>query len=170
MRAMRTIFGLLLCLSLGSCSKDQPASKGPGPGDGSVACTTLGCINGLQISLEKATAWAPGKYSFVFDLDGTAVTCKGELPLKNCEAGPSLTCDPAGKVQIGESGCALAPEAQGFADIQIGGSPRAVAITVLKDDQPLQEVKLTPTYAESRPNGEGCEPVCNGASERVALP
>lgn len=130
----------------------------------------MGCIDGLRISLEKATPWAPGKYAFVFDLDGTAVTCSGELPLRSCEAGPSLTCDVAGKVQIGESGCALAPEAQGFADIQIGGSPRAVSIKISRDDQPLHEAALTPSYATARPNGEGCEPVCNGASERVALP
>lgn len=167
MRAMRSFLGLFLCLSLGSCAKDQPGPAGPG---GGVGCTAIGCSNGLRVSLEKATPWAPGKYAFAFDLDGTAVNCTGELPLKSCEAGPSLTCDVAGKVQIGESGCAMAPETHGFSDIQMDSSPRAVSVKISKDDQPLHEAKLAPTYAESRPNGPDCEPVCNGASERVALP
>jgi hypothetical protein len=171
-RRMRSILVLLTIslTALGGCSKDQPGPAGPGPGGGEQNCTALGCINGLRVSLEKATPWAAGNYTFAFDLDGTAVTCKGALPLKACDAGPSLTCDVADKVQVGESGCAMGPETHGFSDVQIGSSPRAVALKISREDQVMHEAKLAPTYATSRPNGEACEPVCNSASERVALP
>lgn len=166
MWAMWRLIGPLVGVCLVACTKDQAGSAGPGPGK---MCTEIGCVDGLRIQVEKATAWAAGSYTFVFDL-GAAVTCKGALPLKACEAGASLTCEPAGKVQIGESGCALAAEAQGFSDIQIAGAPRAVSLKISRDDQPLHAVTLTPVYKTSRPNGEGCEPECTSAAERVALP
>lgn len=166
---MRNLTGLLVLVCLSACTKDQPGAAGPGSGSDRV-CTEIGCIQGLTIALEKATPWPAGNYAFVFDLDGAAVTCKGALPLKACDAGASLVCDPAGKVQIGESGCALAPEAQGFSDIHVAEAPRAVALKISRDDQPVHEAKLAPVYRTTRPNGEGCEPVCNSAGERVALP
>jgi len=154
---MRVLLGLLVCMSLGSCSKGQ-------------VCTEIGCTSGVKISLEKATAWAPGQYSFVFDLDGVAVNCSGALPLKNCEAGASLVCDVAERLQVGEVGCALGPAEQGFGDIQIFGAPRAVTFKLVKDDAPLHEARLAPQYATRRPNGADCPPECSNASERVVLP
>jgi hypothetical protein len=168
---MRKSAIVVLTLLVGACtSKDQPGPAGPGPGD--RACTEIGCVNGLRIELQKATQWAAGHYTFAFDVEGTKIACMGTLPLKACDAGPSLQCEPTDRVQIGESGCALEPATHGFSDIQfLGGEPpRAVELTILKDEQPLHTVKLSPTYKKSRPNGEGCEPECNSATERVALP
>lgn len=133
-------------------------------------CTQIGCIDGLRLEIEKAGAWQPGAYVFAFTVDGAAVRCSGSLPLKPCDAGPSLVCDVEGRVQIGESGCALAADAQGFSDVQIHGSPAQVEVSLTRDGQELSRAALTPTYAESRPNGPGCEPVCRGASAKLAVP
>lgn len=155
---------LLLC----ACSKDQ---GGPGsPDGGGKMCTEIGCVSGLRIDLQKAGAWQPGAYVFTFELDGSPVRCSGALPLKACDAGPSLTCDGEGRVQIGESGCALPPDQHGFSDIQLLGSPAKVRVAIARDGQELHSAELAPTYTESRPNGPGCEPVCRGASAQVAVP
>lgn len=165
---MRMLLGLLAVTCFVSCSKDQPGPAQPGPGD--RACTMMGCVDGLRLEFIVTGKWIPGRYNFAFDLDGEKVTCTGSLPLKSCDDGPSLTCDPAGKVQIGESGCALPPESHGFTDVQIHGSPRAVTMNISNDDKPLIEAKMTPNYTTTRPNGEGCEPVCNSANEKIPMP
>src|SRR5690606_40894414 len=62
---------------------------------GERVCTQIGCIDGLQIALEKASPWPAGAYVFAFTLDGAPVRCSGALPLQSCDAGPSLRCDVA---------------------------------------------------------------------------
>lgn len=155
-----------LLAALPACAPSTPASKDPG----GKMCTLIGCINGLHLNLAKVTPWTAGNYSFAFDLDGTAVTCTGALPLPACDKGAALRCDVEGKVQIGESGCALPPEQHGFSDIQILGEPAKVKLTITRDDQQLHSGELTPTYVTSRPNGPDCEPECRGANAEVALP
>jgi hypothetical protein len=155
---------LLFC----ACSKGQvdPAE----PGGGGKVCTEIGCIGGLRVELQPASGWAPGSYTFTFALDGAPVTCTGALPLQACDAGPSLTCDVPGRVQIGESGCALPPEQHGFADIMVPGSPAKLELTITRDGQQLYAGGITPTYVESQPNGPGCEPICRGATAQIPLP
>ena len=152
--------------ALPACAAPSPGSSDPG---GKV-CTQMGCIDGLHVNLAKVTPWTAGSYSFAFELDGAPVTCTGALPLPACDQSPALRCDVEGKVQIGESGCALPPEQHGFSDIQISGEPAKVKLTITREDQQLHSGELTPTYVTSRPNGPGCEPECRGANAEVALP
>ena len=163
----RVVLVFALVSSLVGCTKEQGEAVGPG---GGKMCTQIGCVDGLRLTLEKAGAWAPGAYTFAFTLDGAAVTCSGSLPLKACDAGPSLTCDAEGRVMIGESGCALPPDQHGWSDIQVSGAPKAVKLTISRDGQPLHAAELTPTYTESRPNGPDCGPVCRGAAATIAVP
>lgn len=168
---MRSVLAVIVGVLLGACTKEQAGPPWPGAG-GEKVCTQIGCINGLRIELVKASPWAPGSYGFAFDLDGAKVACTGTLPLKACDAGPSITCDVADRVQIGESGCAMDAKTHGFADIQIlgGEMPRAVGLAITLDGAPLIDAKLTPAYRTTRPNGEGCEPQCTSASEQVPMP
>lgn len=165
---MRTLLALLMVVSVVACARDPAGPATPAPGN--RPCTEIGCVDGLQIEFVVTGKWIPGRYDFEFDLDGEKVTCSGALPLKPCDAGPSLTCDPSDRLQIGESGCALPPDSQGLSDIQIKSSPRNVKLTIANDDKPLIEATMTPTYATTRPNGEGCDPVCNSASEKLPMP
>ena len=164
-RPARLAFTALLA-ALPACAAPSPGSSDPG---GKV-CTQMGCINGLHVNLAKVTPWTAGNYTFAFELDGAPVTCTGALPLPACDQGAALRCDVEGKVQIGESGCALPPEQHGFSDIQISGAPAKVKLTITREDQQLHSGELAPTYVTSRPNGPGCEPECRGANAEVALP
>lgn len=171
MSRMPIALTLLAGLALPACSKEQPAPADPGGGPGvQKVCTQIGCLDGYRLELKKATAWTPGAYTFTVELDGKAVECKGALPLQSCDAGPSLSCTEDGKVQIGESGCALPPDQQGFSDIMIPGKPQRVKLTIVQDDKPLHSADLTPNYVTSQPNGEGCEPTCNSAAGEIAVP
>ncbi len=160
---------LLLLTALPAC-KEQAGPAGPGDSGGGKVCTQIGCINGFRVELKKATPWTPGVYSFAFELDGKPLECKGSLPLQGCDAGPSLRCSEDGKVQIGESGCALPADQQGFSDIQISGEPQRVKLTISLGDQPLHSAELTPSYTTSQPNGEGCGPICRNAAGEIAVP
>ena len=162
----RVLAALVLILSLGACSKEQGGPVDPG----GKMCTQIGCVDGLRLGLEKAGAWAAGAYTFAFVLDGAAVTCTGSLPLKACDAGPSLTCDVADRVMIGESGCALPPDQHGWSDIQFAADPKEIKLTISRDGQALQTAELRPEYVESRPNGPDCGPVCRSASATLMLP
>jgi hypothetical protein len=161
---LRATLVLLVC----ACSKDQTGPAGPDPG--AKMCTQIGCLNGLQVEVNKATPWAPGAYTFALTLDDTQVTCSGALPLRPCDAGPSLTCDVPDRVIIGESGCALAPEQHGFSDIHVPAPVERFALAVTHEGQPLGGVDVKPTYVTSQPNGPGCEPICHSAAVQVALP
>lgn len=127
-----------------------------------LACTEIGCVDGLTLRVAPDYRWPPGNYVFGLKIDGRAVTCQGKLPLNPCDM-PSLTCDGEG-VTITESGCALPPEAQGFGDIQIESGPRQVAISITRDGQTLVEKTVTPAYRTGRPNGPRCAPECRQAS------
>ena len=159
---------LALAALLGSipglgCASSSPPQTG---------CTEIGCNDGLTVTFAPNSGWAPGSYRFVIDIDGQVTTCEGSLPLKDCDAGPSLQCSPATeRVRIGESGCALPPEQQGFSELQIGVPPAAsVKITVSRDGAELVQKTLAPQYKTSRPNGPDCEPVCQSASESLMIP
>lgn len=128
-----------------------------------VACTEIGCVNGLALTVAPDYQWQPGAYVFRLTLDGRTVTCRGNLPLNACDM-PSVHCDGEGVV-ITESGCALpSPEAQGFGDVHIENGPQQVAVSVTRDGQTLVDKTVTPTYRTSRPNGPQCAPECRQAS------
>ena len=155
-----------LLAALPTCAAKSPAASDPG---GKV-CTEMGCINGLHLNLAKVTPWTAGNHTFVLELDGTVVSCTGALPLPACDKGAALRCDVEGKVQIGESGCALPPEQHGFSDIRISGEPVKVKLTIKREEEQLHSGELTPSYVTARPNGPDCEPECRGANAEVALP
>lgn len=159
------IFGLACAATLLACTP-KPAQPDAPP---QKICTAMGCVNGLNVSVAKATAWPAGVYDFVLDLDGTAVTCTGALPLKPCDEGPSLTCTPTDKVQITESGCALPTDQHGFGDIHIEGAPANVKLTIRTGETVLFENELRPEYRTLQPNGPDCEPTCRSASGAITL-
>jgi hypothetical protein len=127
-------------------------------------------MDGLRLQMTKATPWPAGEYELSFDLDGTAVTCKGSLPLKPCEQGPALSCAPTDRVQVGESGCALPADQHGWSDVQIAESPARVQVTIRHGAEVLHTSEIQPQYKTLQPNGPGCEPTCRSASGAIAVP
>ena len=126
-------------------------------------CTEIGCSDGLMLNVDPDYEWKWGFYEFSFLMEGRSVFCKGQLPLKKCEEGPSFRCS-SDIVQIGESGCALPASAHGIAMIQINDNPRRVLIRVKRGGENVITRTLNPEYKESMPNGPGCGPVCTSAS------
>jgi len=152
----------------------SPSTEAPPPGNpeppSDRACTEIGCMNGFSVDLQSAGGWKPGRYRFEFDLDGTVTTCEATLPLRACDAGPSVTCSPNGAVTIGESGCALPPEQHGFTVFTMLGMPRSVKVRIARDGQTLAEQTSTPSYRKVQPNGEGCPPICEQGNEVLRVP
>ncbi len=163
--AFAPLFALVAACASSSAEAPPPATPEP-PGR---ACTEIGCTSGLSVDWQSAGGWKPGQYRFEFDFDGTVTTCEAALPLKPCDV-PSVTCSASGVVTIGESGCALPPEGQGFSGFTTAGFPRSVKVRIVRDGQTLVEGTSAPSYRKVQPNGEGCEPVCQQGHETVRVP
>lgn len=126
------------------------------------ACTQMGCTNGLILRTDPTMFNEKGQYEFQFFAglnNQTIVTCRGELPLKRCDQGPSMSCSSKG-VTITESGCALPDDQQYFGDIYLYGTPRKVIMAVKRNGKMGIVRTIRPTYVFTRPNGPGCEPEC----------
>jgi hypothetical protein len=91
------------------------------------------------------------------------------LPLPPCEKGAATVCKGDVAVLVGERGCALDPAAHGFGPLTFKGAPARVRVAVRKGSAELGAATFTPTYRKVQPNGEGCGPVCQHATERLEL-
>jgi hypothetical protein len=138
-------------------------------GFGSQSCTEIGCVDGLQLELAPSEGWPAGHYIFSIEADGAMQTCTGDLPLPPCQNGSALSCQGASLASIGESGCALAPSAHGFANIGFQSMPMHVVVRIERDGMAIADRDLSPTYVTSQPNGPDCEPICHNASAQVAV-
>jgi hypothetical protein len=163
-------FSLVLTASLAllelHCGSSTPTPSTTPPSGG---CTSLGCVDGLQIEMSPNASWPAGVYRFVIVADGEQTVCEGSLPLRACDQGPSLSCTGGG-VMIGESGCALAAAQHGFSDIHLQAGPANVTVTIERDGAEMVRKTFTPTYRDAMPNGPDCPPVCRQASDQFALP
>lgn len=173
---LRSFFGASAALTLAVACAGNPSPAHPGDGqdgppnppmEGKI-CTEIGCANGFRLELRK-DSWEPGSYSFHIEADGEVSDCTGSLPLKPCDASPSVTCTGAKGFFIGESGCAMAADQQGFSEIQFETSPKQITVTISRDGSELAKQTFEPTYKESQPNGPGCEPICRQASASITL-
>ncbi len=127
------------------------------------ACTEIGCINGVNFTVDPGYDWKSGLYQIEAALGFKKVSCYGTLPLHSCEEGPTFKCDdPA--VQIQESGCALPQDAHGIGGIHINGDPARVIVRIARNNKTIVTRTVVPQYTTSQPNGPGCGPVCRSAS------
>ena len=130
-------------------------------------CTEMACSDGARLNIPPQL-WKPGHYRFVFNADGRTTSCEGNLPLlKSCER--ALTCTGPLRVMIGESGCALPPENQGFSDIQIIDHPKQLTVTILHNDEKLYSQSMPLIYHTILPNGPHCGGQCSQANAPLNL-
>lgn len=141
MRAI--LIGLMLSLGGAGC----------GDGGDSHACTLIGCaFDGLRIELAGASGGAPPPGTYA--VTATAVT------------GGTRQCDFSLPGSGGQPACR-------FFDAGIiwsGFAPTTVTIVIAKDGLPVHDDEYTVTYSTSRPNGEGCDPVCRQGVVTIAIP
>lgn len=149
----------------------------PGCGnDGGVfggrACTTIGCADGFHVALSPTAGWPAGSYEVVIETEAGKTTCQGELPVTCDVAGITCTTVPdrgEKNPRVGVSGCALGPNEQGYADIQLPDGPASVRVHIAHEGKTLVEQSFSPEYQTSQPNGPGCEPVCRQASGSITV-
>ncbi|MCB9565764.1 MAG: hypothetical protein H6710_00800 [Myxococcales bacterium] len=151
----------LLVLALVGCARSG--------GETPRACTEIGCMDGLRIALEPSSGMPAGAYVIDLEIDGAATRCEGNLPLKPCEEGSSVTCS-SDAVVVEESGCAMAPEAQALSGILFESArPKDVKVTIRRDGEVVAEAELSPEYRRLEPNGPGCPPICEQAEATLTL-
>ncbi|MCB9758921.1 MAG: hypothetical protein H6739_03705 [Alphaproteobacteria bacterium] len=140
------------------------ACKGA-PFDSGLACTDIGCIDGLEIRFET-DGWPAGRYVVALDLDGATETCTATLPFGDS---PDDGCD--GEASLSLIGTRLPAAQQAIGGVWLTRTDlSAVGLTLSRDDAVLVETTLTPEYETLAPNGEACGPVCRYASEAVVVP
>lgn len=131
------------------------------------ACTEMWCREGFALALEGA-AWKPGKYEFYIKADDAAVTCTATLPLRS-DCAPSAQCSHP-DWQIGESGCALPADAQGFHEISSTAMPQHVRVDITGPDGKTARTELPVTAQCGYPNGKECDKrQCCGATASMMV-
>lgn len=116
---------------------------------GKMACTEIGCVGGLALTLE--TSEGSPIESFSGTVAGTSVDCSG---VENGASNSNAECLGEGTVRIPEVESATVA-------VDLSATVDGEAVTYKGD--------IEPDYETSRPNGEGCPPVCKSAEETVTL-
>lgn len=129
-------------------------------------CTLLGCASSLLVTLRPAGGqFAEGDYA-IHVKTGESASCTVEL-----EAGGSCTgglCPP----QNGCSDQMLATVSESPQEIRLQLLERRdqVEVEILRSGVEVTTATLTPDYVQVQPNGPGCEPICDQASEEILVP
>jgi len=150
-------------------------------GPGTRVCTEMACADAATITTKLSAAGAPtGAHTFVVEVDGAASRCSvrfesassiayGECatPGTSLRIGPVMRGKETTMVIEGSSVVMHAEEpvpGEFEWQITVRGRPSAVRVVHSFADRPVVENTATFTYADVRPNGEGCEPVCKAAA------
>lgn len=148
-----------------ACSGASSSPTEPEP----RVCTDIGCHDGLVLRFRPDAGWAPGAYRVRLEIDGSAISCEGQLPLRSCDTGNTFSCSHS-SVRIGESGCALPVEQHGLAQVFIDSTTvKSLAFSIERDGVEIAHTTLQPSYQRSQPNGPDCPPVCANALIVVPL-
>jgi hypothetical protein len=145
------------------------------------ACTAIGCEDGVSITVRpREGTFPPGKHSVLIATaeGGPIKTCTFTAPADvqvaggfvaaECTGGVMLSVSPrttCTTMRTGDSvSQACTPIPGQFEErIFIRGTPARVRV-IQKTEETFLDRELTPSYANARPNGPECEPVCRQAS------
>src|SRR5690606_6578542 len=127
-------------------------------------------------------SWADGSYVLSFGADATAHACAFKLPehLPSSGSQAQLSCVPeagypgASIVQDVEcrehrDGDSVSQSCTPIADqytlrVSVSGTPDTLDVLLTREGDPLVDESVNLTYVATRPNGEGCDPLCHQAS------
>lgn len=119
------------------------------------ACTEMWCQEGLSVRLEGAGSWPAGRYDFYIKADDLVVTCRAELPLRG-DCAPSSECSHP-DWRVGESGCALTPDAHSLHEISAAMMPRHIRIDIMRPDGKAARLESAVQGHCGYPNGKECD-------------
>jgi hypothetical protein len=166
-----TIFSLLVACSSNAPDSQSLAGEQPGGDVGTVppsepdggtiiACTQIGCVDGLSVGLEHE--WTAGSYTFEITLDGITTYCQATLPFASCEVEPA--CPSNSDIMVSLSGCALPAENHSFAEVSTTRFDFSqMKVKILLGSTTISEKTFTPEFRTTQPNGPQCEPTCHQA-------
>jgi hypothetical protein len=164
----RRLFAVARVAGVGAVLLLAVACTGSSPVDPPRACTLIGCESGFKVELQPNSAWPAGAYQMTVQADDVRVVCRGSLPLPAC-ASRAVSCEPAGVVNIGESGCALPAASHGFSQITFESMlrPKRVEVSITRDGAVVGQATLAPVFQTVFPNGPDCPPGCDMAQARI---
>jgi hypothetical protein len=139
-------------------------------------CTERGCGDSASVTVRREGGTIP-PLAVVLDVDGRRVTCPAPIP------GGRQICDDS-RVSVTHyeqadctetltmSGPSESCKGNGrFAQrISLVGTPKRLVVTLSSESLATMERIFEPTYKALRPNGEGCEPLCQQWSETWVIP
>jgi hypothetical protein len=149
-------------------------------------CTEIGCADGVSITLRPREGTFPaGKHTvFIATAEGgpvkrctftapTDVQVSGGFVAADCTGGVMLSVSPRVTCTTMQSGQAVSqsctPIAGQFEErIFIRGTPARVRI-IQSAQETFLDRELAPAYADARPNGPECDPLCRQASTEWEL-
>lgn len=156
---------------------------------GNHSCNLVGCVSGVQVSARTADGtWPNGAYTLTITHDGTTHSCALNLPEDRPATGavaewscePTLgflgatfdqdaTCEEHRTADAITHSCTPIPDHY-TARALVQGTPENVTAALARDGTTLVEKSVAPSYTDHYPNGEDCEPVCQGASIELMVP
>ncbi|MFO0610820.1 MAG: hypothetical protein U0324_47095 [Polyangiales bacterium] len=104
---------------------------------GSSSCTLIGCLDGVTVNWSGASSTDRGTLT----ADGVAIAFDCAAP-----SGSTVLCTGTG--------------------VRLQGRPASLRVEVMTRAG-ARTASFTPQYVQSRPNGPGCDPVCNSATVTV---
>lgn len=152
---------------------------------GSHSCTEIGCAGGVFVRVTpQGGIWQPGTYALELSLDDDRSECEISIP-DDLPARGAVTSVPCGEgidvmlqqlaecteTRSGDSVSQSCEPIPGQYELRFFAfqEPDRLRLTLNRDGAELLSEDRRLTYAESRPNGPDCEPVCRQAQVKLAF-
>ncbi|HOX44156.1 MAG TPA: hypothetical protein PK668_11190 [Myxococcota bacterium] len=123
------------------------------------------CASHFEIVLEHPGAWAVGTFSVEVEADGAVGSCDVTFGADGSAEWPACTGTRGWELSlVGDTGTAAErPLSVLFAGYGVV-MPDSIAVRVRSGGVEIGAQTYTPTYERHRPNGPGCDPVCETAN------
>lgn len=150
------------------------------------ACGDVGCQDQVRATVATASgAFPSGMHKIEVTSDGVVISCAFAFPLAtlssggtaspSCPAGLTVDVLPATICTSSDTDAAktiqCAPVSSQFVEqIAVLGKPVQVRVQQSIDGTGVLDQTVTPSYQSNQPNGAGCAPTCQLATEAWTLP
>ncbi|MBN8609730.1 MAG: hypothetical protein J0L92_04070 [Deltaproteobacteria bacterium] len=172
---MRLAPVVLVLVSLVGCGSREPAPSSGASPDPGRPCTAMACLDeGAVVLRYDAAHFRTGAHHFEITADGQTVRCDAQLT--SLTETVFATCDGRAQVHVGAEtrmvevqlpgmpgvvgATAEVVEGRFHATITVYTTPASIHVVHTIDGAPHADRTASLTYAEHRPNGPGCDPVC----------
>jgi hypothetical protein len=162
-----------------SCADDHPQeqSQEQPSSEHATKCTTVGCADGVLISLKRAgDTWLPGAYRIAATFDSDSYSCEFRSPEdipKMLSDDIRVSCEPQSiahfvlEQKCDGTKCQSVPE-HWSVDLTVEGTPETMEVQVDRDGEQVLHQQQSLDYIAVSPNGAGCAS-CMRAELELAL-